>query len=553
MLRAIPTALALAFVVLVATNARAEDIPPVQNVPSPVAPPTLHGNLALSLQDAIAMGLENNLNLEVQRHAPLIANEDHEIAWGSYDPVFYADSNYRDTETPNAFSLNQQSTSQLKGVEGKGGFRGLLPWLGARYDLSLYSSRLESNSTIQSVSPELRTIVSIGVSIPLLRDLIWNEPWTRVKTTRVQGKLELENFRRDVMDTVQAIEGSYWGLIATEEQLRVEEKSLETAKALLGQTQTQYEVGVVSKVEVTEAEAGVAAREFSHITAENRYLTAQDELIDLVLGPNLAAESKLAIQPTDRPGDYVAYDIDVEEAVRKGLAHRPELAVAQREIERQEIALKFAKNQRLPQFDLVASYGNEGLAGTENPNLSCQFGATRPECNPPGPANPRTGVSVGSNYGDSYDNFFTQSAADRIVAGGVFSIPIPNTSARHKVSKSELELRRAKVQKRRVEQQIVLEVRGAARDLASAQEGIEASQRRVLAAEEQLRAEKIRLEYGESTPFDVLLRERDLVGAETEKIVAYRVYRTSATNLDRFQGTILKTRNIAIDAAGRLR
>jgi outer membrane protein TolC len=325
-------------------------------------------------------------------------------------------------------------------------------------------------------------------------------------------------------------------------------------------------VGVVSKVEVTEAEAGVAAREFSRITAENNYLTAQDRLIDLVLGPNLAAESKLAIQPTDRPGDYVAYDIDVEEAVRKGLAHRPELAVAQREIERQEIALKFAKNQRLPQFDLVASYGNEGLAGRENPNLSCAFGATRlPECAdipgtdvPGGPdiptvTFPRTGVTVGSKYGDTFDNFFTQSAADRVVAGGIFSIPIPNTAGRHQVSRSELELRRAKVAKRRVEQQIVLEVRLAARNLTSAQEGIAASQRRVLAAEEQLRAEKIRLEYGESTPFDVLLRERDLVGAETEKIVAFRVYRTSATDLDRFQGTILQTRNIAIDAAGRLR
>jgi outer membrane protein TolC len=109
------------------------------------------------------------------------------------------------------------------------------------------------------------------------------------------------------------------------------------------------------------------------------------------------------------------------------------------------------------------------------------------------------------------------------------------------------------VQKRRVEQGIVLEVRLAARQLTAAQEGIEASRRRVDAAAEQLRAEKIRLEYGESTPFDVLLRERDLVAAETEKIFAFRVYRTSVTDLDRGQGTILQSRNIAIDQVGRLR
>jgi outer membrane protein TolC len=537
--RVIPTALVLAWLVLPAPPGRAEEPPPSPATPSPLATPTLHGNLALSLREAIAMGLENNLNLEVQRHGPLIADEDYQIAWGSYDPEFYANAVWEDIETPNAIAINQQTTTSLKGVEGEGGLRGLVPWLGASYGISLASSRLETNNTIQSLSPALTSEVLFTLNVPLLRGLIWNEPWTRLKTTRVLREAELENFRRDVMDTVRDIEAAYWDLIASDEQLKVEQKSLETAKALLEQTQTQYEVGVVSKVEVTEAEAGVAAREFSRITAENRYLTAQDRLINLVLGPNLTAESKLMIQPTDRPEDYVVYDIDVEEAVRKALDNRPELAVAVREIERQEIALKFAKNQRLPQLDLVGEYGNSGLAGDPNPDLSPILGGGVP--------------SVGSDYRDTYDDFFTQSAADRVVAGGIFSIPIPNTAGRHGVSKSELELRRAVVQKRRVEQQIVLEVREAARNLASAQEGIASSERRRLAAEEQLRAERIRLEYGESTPFDVLLRERDLVGAETEKIFAFRVYRTSVTDLDRFQGTILENRNIAIDEVGRLR
>jgi outer membrane protein TolC len=540
-LRAIPTVLALAWLALPAASVRAEEVPPPPPEPSPLSAPTLHGNLALSLSEAIAMGLENNLNLEVQRHAPLIAEEDAAIAWGAYDPEFYGETHWLDSEVPIANAITPQATTSLKGVEGEGGFRGLLPWLGTGYNLSLYSSRLETNSALVSVSPAMRSIVNIELVQPLLRNLIWNAPWTRVKTSRILADAEIENFRREVMDLVRDIEGAYWSLIANEEQLRVEEKSLETAKALLDQTRTQYEVGVVSKVEVTEAEAGVAAREFSRITAENTFQTAQDRLIDLVLGPNLTAESRLVIQPTDRPEDYVVYDIDVEEAVRKALENRPELAVAQREIDRQEVQLKFAKNQRLPQVDLVGSYGNEGLSGRANPDCVI-FGNA---CG----VNPATGPS----YGDSYTDFFTQDAADRIFAGGRFSIPIPNTAARHGVSRQELELRRALVQRRQVEQQIVLEVRLAARNLSSAQEGIVASQRRVTAAEEQLRAERIRLEYGESTPFDVLLRERDLVGAETEKIFAFRVYRTSVTDLDRFQGTILQSRNIAIDSVGRLR
>ena len=96
-------------------------------------------------------------------------------------------------------------------------------------------------------------------------------------------------------------------------------------------------------------------------------------------------------------------------------------------------------------------------------------------------------------------------------------------------------------------QRIILEVRKAVRDLDSAQEGIEAAQRASEASAEQLRAERIRLEYGESTPFDVLLREEDFVTAESREIEAIRLYRTSVTGLGRAQGSILANRNIAID------
>jgi outer membrane protein TolC len=138
-------------------------------------------------------------------------------------------------------------------------------------------------------------------------------------------------------------------------------------------------------------------------------------------------------------------------------------------------------------------------------------------------------------------------------ARGRFSIPIPNTSARSTVSKTELELSRAQTVKKRLEQNIILEVRQAARNLEAAQEGIDAARDAQIAAEEQLRAERIRLEYGESTPFDVLQREEDLVDRENQLIGAFQAYRTSVTALDRAQGTILRNRNIRIDGVGVLR
>ena len=80
-----------------------------------------------------------------------------------------------------------------------------------------------------------------------------------------------------------------------------------------------------------------------------------------------------------------------------------------------------------------------------------------------------------------------------------------------------------------------------------------AARRSSEASAEQLRAERIRLEYGESTPFDVLLREDDFVRSRSREIDALRLYRISVTGLNRAQGSILTSRNIVIDAVRALR
>jgi outer membrane protein TolC len=155
-----------------------------------------------------------------------------------------------------------------------------------------------------------------------------------------------------------------------------------------------------------------------------------------------------------------------------------------------------------------------------------------------------------TSYGDTfdiYDDNPVYSARARL------SIPIPNTSARRNVDRTEFELSRAETRLRRLEQNIILEVRTAARDLQASQEAIVAAQDARRAADEQLRAERIRLEYGESTPFDVLQREEQLVDRENELIRAYRAYHLSVTGLDRAQGTILRNRNISIADVAPLR
>ncbi|MBW2316724.1 MAG: TolC family protein, partial [Deltaproteobacteria bacterium] len=378
---------------------------------------------------------------------------------------------------------------------------------------------------------------------PLLRNLYWNQPWTEVKLSKEAYGQALEEFRLQLMNIVTRVEDSYWEAVATDAQERVAVKSLEASQELLEQTEVQYEVGVVSKVEVFEAEAGVAEREVELIRARNAYRSAQDDLIDQILGVNLEAGSRTLVNPTDRPDEYTAYVVDVEAAAGKAMRLRPELAALDQAIEQQEIRLTFNRNQMAPQVDLVASYGYTGLSGKP--------------CDPTGPlgfcSSLAPPIDIHSNFGHSTEDFFDHDGANNWSIGGVFSIPLGNHAPRARKRQAEIEMRKIRTQRVRLVQDIILNIRKSARDLRSAQEGIEAAERRRLAAEEQFRAEGIRLEQGESTPFDVLQRERDLVSAESQKIGAFQLYRNAVAALERSQGTILERHNIVVDEARRLR
>jgi len=503
-------------------------------------PEVVGGELRVGLNQSVRLAIRNNLDVQIVSFDPQLATTDLGAAWGAYDPQIFGEGGYSNIETPTASALLTTGVLKQRIWDGEAGLQGLIPWLGGAYSVPYAGSELETNASIETRSPNYGANFLATRQVPLLRGLFWSEPWTAVRLARIGVDASVEQFRADLMDIVRNTEDSYWNLIAAREGRRVAQKSLETAQALLEQTQAQYEVGVVSKVEVVQAEAGVADREFNLITLDAQERTARDVFIDVVLGPYLAPDSEIAVVLEDPPEDVPVREVDPEAATQRAFANRPEVALARRVIEQREVQLKFASNQRLPQFDVQGSYGNTGLAGQLNQR-----------CGLIGPCTVRPGV--GSEWRDADRDFFTDDAAENFAIRGVVTIPIGNVRARNDYQRAELELRRSQLQLQRLEQSIVSDIRRAARNLRAALEGIEAAERGVAAAEEQLRAERVRLEYGESTPFDVLQREEDLVTAETQRIRAQQVYHNAITELERAQGTILERNAIVIDDRGALR
>jgi outer membrane protein TolC len=554
---------ALISALLLGSIARAEE---------PQPEPELVGRtLELSLQRAVELTLRNNLDLQVARTEPLAATEVFQQARGAFDPIGYASYDFDHRETPVASTVQRAfGTVGTQFAEDqwnyRGGLSGIVPF-GLSYGSNYDFQRLDSESGFFALEPEYRPTWTSQITLPLLRDFIHNEANVTVKRSRIASDVSQEEFRRSLSDMVLTVEREYWELAASRAEVHVAEKSLQTANELLNQTEVQYEVGVVSKVLVTQAVAGVAEREVSKITAENRAGNAQDTLLNTIAAPDAAAFANTTILPEDPT--YVEYQIDEEVAIQKAMSKRPELAVARGQVDDASVQLSFARNQRLPRLDLTGSYTLSGLSGdqkiapgTVSTSRSSQCadanfdgvcdGASSSvltctdEVAPFGVCDAFPAIPLGTQSTDSHDDFFNSSGAHGWTAGVRVEIPLGNRTARHRVFQRELELRRAEAGLRRVEQEVILDVRNAARNLRSAIEALQAAERRRAAQEETLQAEQERLRLGDSTPFQVLEFEEDLAEAERQQILALQVYRNAIAGLERAQGTLLEARGISV-------
>lgn len=513
---------------------------PAPAQPGPVSP----GRLAdqqqgdaelLTLREAIRLALENNLDIELARYEPQIADKRIDEATGAYDPLLFGSYTRNHDETPvsSAF-LNAVAGTAVTNIETHewswdAGLSGILP-IGIEYSSTFETEKVNTDSPSTTLDPEYNTHWVTLLTVPLLRDLVTNELSIAVARTRTASSRSLDDFRAQLTDLIVAVEAAYWELAASIANTRVARKSLQTATELLEQTRVQYEVGVVSRVEVVQAEAGVAQREFELIAAENREERAHDDLLNTILAPSQRIFEDRRVKP--EPAVFRDYDVDIHVATDKALELRPELASARRLVEDAELRLRLAENQLLPSLDLVGRWQYNGQAGKVT-----DFAAA---------ADPTLPGLVDRNRGDTLHDWFNASGNKSYTIGGEFSIPFGNHTAKAVRTQRSIELRRASTQLAREVQSVILDVRNAVRNLRSSIEGIQAAERNRVAQSETLDAEQERLRLGDSTPFQVLEHEEDLAEAERQLIFSLQVHRNAISGLDRAQGTLLDNMSIKV-------
>ncbi|RMF86037.1 MAG: TolC family protein [Nitrospinota bacterium] len=476
----------------------------------------LPAEMALSLEESIHLALQNNLDLHIERFGPQIQATTVGVEQSAFDPSLTLRSRIaREREGKDApASFPNEGVSDEKIVEVEGRLEQRLP-TGSRYTLRFQEERLDSNESGagRTINPTHTQSLRLSFRQSLLRNFGYRVNTTPIRLARNNQRISEHVFRQRVIDIVTQVEELYWNLVLRKEELKVEEQQLRLAQDLLQKARVQVEVGTLASLDLLQAEAEVASLQGDVIIAQNRVATANDRLKAALNLPQTLQDWEVDIIPTDQP-DFVSQPLSVDTAIETAFLHRPDYRQAQIDIENRSLQLRFRKNQLYPLLDLNGSVGLNNRLEEE--------------------------------FADALDSTFSGKFFSWEV-GLTLQIPLGNREARNRFTRAKLEASQALTALKRLEQQIIVEVREAVRNVRASQERVATTRLARELAEKQLAAEEKKLAVGLSSVRNVLELQRDLAVARRNEIQALIDYRLALATLAKAQGITLDVYHLTLE------
>ncbi|HYK58342.1 MAG TPA: TolC family protein [Bryobacteraceae bacterium] len=546
------------------------------------------GSLYLSVRDVIALALENNLDIAIQRYGPYLQREVLRRAEGgaplrnvgvpifsgpqsvslagvnvnavglsdtgavtsgagvvtsigtappNLDPVLIAQTQFSHVTTPlSVTALSRVSSLISNGQTFVLGYAQSFP-TGTSAQLTFVSSHSSVNSPANVLSPYTQGDLELYVSQNLLQGwgLAVNNRYIRVAKNNM--KVTDLQFKQQVVTTVSAILNLYWDLVSFNQDLRIKQQALETAQKFYEDNQKQAELGTLPGIEVTRAAAQVSASKEDLLIAQTN--VAQQETVL----KNALSRTGIASAWLDDVHIVAMDSITVPETenlkptaglVEEALKSRPEIEKTRINLESSKISAIGTRNALLPTLSAFLDVSNNALAGDPNP-LNTIPGNT------PAPA-------IVGGYGSFLGQIFRRNYPN-YSAGFSLNVPFRNRAPQADYVADQLQLRQDELQLQKAENQIRVEVKNAVIGLQQARARYETAVATRALAEQTLDAEQNRFKFGESTPAAVIQAQRDLAADQSAEVQAMANYTHAQIAFDQAIGRTLEVNRISIEEA----
>lgn len=478
--------------------------------------------LRLTLQDAIATSLKNNLQVQVAREVRTITqsgvlnaegafdwNLSSSLSWTRAESTTFRSAFAGATPTKNETDSwsRQFSASLSKPFEWGGTFS-------MNYAPS-YSFASGTASTATTVTP-FATVAPYSGSMSatytqsLLKGFGREDAGSALMIARIGARIADYTYQASIIGLVASTENAYWDVVYGQRNLDTKKQALELAQKQLKENRIRVEVGTMAPLDVVNAEAAVAQAEQNIIAAEAQYVIAKEALIR-TLFPN--SERPSSLETIDSP-NLSHIQLKDEDAEKMALARRVELKSARLDLESKTISEKAANNRTKPQLDAFATYSgssdNYKAIGPVNGDL---FNSRNP------------GYTVGLN----------------------FAYPLLGKAAKGSQAAARANRRSSELSLKDQELGVLLEVRTAMRNLEAAEKGVKAAEKTRVFRQRDLEAEQKKFENGMSTNFLVLSKMTDLDNAKSAEVQAQIAYAKLVTSLERAVGNLLEARSLKLE------
>jgi outer membrane protein len=526
------------------------EVPEPQMANSPQLEQLIHqGQLQLSLEQAIQLAIENNLNIGIQRYVAWVAQASVLSALAgppglNFDPTVSSTLGWNQNSIPvnNPFitgtGLSAVTSTINKNLQANfafsKGFR-----TGTLFTLGFNNSRAQSSSTAAFFNPSVQSTLSFGFQQNLLRGFGFLPNMQYIIEARNNSQSAVDNLENEVITIVANVSTAYWNLVYTRENVKVQQTSVNWAQKNLQETQAQEQIGTLAQLDVVTAESQLASSQQALIVAQTNELEQQTALLNLITrNPMAAGLENLQVVPTDSINTPPQVTIiPYRDAVSEAWSNRPDLLAQELALDNTDIAVRGTRNALLPGLTLAGTYGTEGLAGNRLTSLTTVTGLAPNTNTPIVDAN---GNPVLVNGQEVYSSSLATQTQRQIVPSGLLdawntlynqnfpsyslgltlNIPLRNRAAQAASAQAQLQQRESLLSVQALKNTIAESVRNAQIAVQQGLANVQAAEKAVQLAQESLNAEQKKFQYGTSTDYNVILQERDLATAQGNEIQA---------------------------------
>ena len=359
-------------------------------------------------------------------------------------------------------------------------------------------------------------------------------------------------FRLQVITTVDQIENMYWDLVYAYENVRVQEESLTYTQKALEDAKRQAQVGTVPPIQVASAQSAVATGQQNLIVAQNnlqlQQLLMKNALSRSIEDPVLAEADVIPTSTMLVPQEDPV--IPIQDLINEAMQHRAELVETRIDLNSRDLNNQAVRNAMLPTLQAFAYYGGSGVGGNINPNVPVCSPTSSKFCFEQTTAPPPFQHSTSVGYGSTLNQLVNSTAPDKGI-GLTLTIPIRNRLAQSNQVRAQLEYRQALVRQHQLENQVRIEVRNAQFDVKQNRAAVQAAQSAVDLARQTLEADQQKLKVGLTTQTAILQDAATLKTGESNLVSAKAAYEKSRIELDRATGLLLDHAGIDVADATR--